>query len=80
MDDSGRLSSPSVLTHFTALYVPSCTKMSSRVHFDGARTRLECTQDLVEVNRTRPRIVPVGKYGLMLVVPVGSNQGNTVVN
>ena len=35
--------------------------------------------DLAEVNWTHPRIVPGGKYGLMLIVPVGSNQGNTLL-
>ena len=27
---------------------------------------------------SRPHIVPTGKYGLKLIVPAGSNQGNTV--
>ena len=80
LDNSDRLSSQSVLLH-TLLH---CTHLVfvlyKDVHFDGAHTRLECTQDLAEVNWTSPRTVHVGKYGRMLIVPAGSNQGNTVVN
>ena len=57
LDNSDRLSSQSVLSH-TLLH---CTYLVfvlyKDVHFDGAHTWLECTQDLAEVNWTRPRTV-----------------------
>ena len=80
LDNSDHLSSQSVLSHTLLHCTYLVVVLYKDVHFDGTRTRLECTQDLAEVNWTRPRTVPAGKYGRMLIVPIGSNQGNTVVN
>ena len=80
LDNSDHLSSQSVLSHTLLRCTYLVFVLFKDMHFDGARTWLEWTQDLAEGNWTRPRTVPAGKYGRMLIVPVGSNQGNTVVN
>ena len=50
LDNSDRLSSQSVLSHTLLHCMYLVFVLYKDVHFDAAHTRLECMQDLAEVN------------------------------